>query len=52
MKSLRAAARGPARLRLDVREDRFLLLPLPGHDGVRILGIAVRPSEPDFYYVG
>mgnify|MGYP000911183543 CR=1 FL=1 len=37
---------------LDVREDRFLLLPLPGHDGVRILGIAVRPSDPDFYYVG
>ena len=37
---------------LDVREDRFLLLPLPGYRGTRALGIAIRPSDPDFYYVG
>ncbi|MEI2772347.1 MAG: CRISPR-associated endonuclease Cas2 [Candidatus Competibacter sp.] len=37
---------------LDVAEDRFLLLPLPDAEGIRALGIAVRPSDPDFYYVG
>ncbi|MER2557489.1 MAG: hypothetical protein ABTQ93_08425 [Candidatus Competibacter denitrificans] len=33
-------------------EDRFLLLPLPDDQGIRALGIAVKPSDPDFYYVG
>jgi CRISPR-associated protein Cas2 len=37
---------------LDTREDRFLLLPLPGHRNIRGLGIAVPPSDPEFYYVG
>ena len=37
---------------LDVAEDRFLLLPLRDAEGIRALGIAVRPSDPDFYYVG
>ncbi len=37
---------------LDTREDRFLLLPLPGHRDIRGLGIAVPPSDPEFYYVG
>lgn len=37
---------------LDTREDRFMLLPLPGHSSIRGLGIAVKPSDPDFYYVG
>ncbi len=37
---------------LDAAEDRFLLLPLPDAGGIRALGIAVRPSDPDFYYVG
>lgn len=37
---------------LDVAEDRFLLLPLPDAHGIRALGIAVKPSDPDFYYVG
>ncbi len=37
---------------LDLRTDRFLLLPLPGANPIHPLGIAVRPSDPDFYYVG
>ncbi|MCC7220096.1 MAG: CRISPR-associated endonuclease Cas2 [Candidatus Contendobacter sp.] len=37
---------------LEVREDRFLLLPLPAYRRSRVLGIAIRPSDPDFYYVG
>lgn len=37
---------------LEVREDRFLLLPLPAYRRSRTLGIAIRPSDPDFYYVG
>jgi CRISPR-associated protein Cas2 len=37
---------------LDLSCDRFLLLPLPGADGVQALGIAVRPGDPDFFYVG
>jgi len=36
---------------LDVASDRFLLLPL-GRVTVRTLGIAVPPSDPEFYYVG
>lgn len=37
---------------LDIAEDRFLLLPLPDAGGIRALGIAVQPSDPEFYYVG
>ena len=37
---------------LEVSKDRFLLLPLPGYREARALGIAIRPSDPDFYYVG
>lgn len=37
---------------LDTREDRFLLLPLPDHRRIRGFGIAVKPSDPEFYYVG
>ncbi|MCC7221607.1 MAG: CRISPR-associated endonuclease Cas2 [Candidatus Contendobacter sp.] len=36
---------------LDWRTDRFLLLPL-GDIKVRTLGIALPPSDPDFYYFG
>ncbi|MBK8896358.1 MAG: CRISPR-associated endonuclease Cas2 [Candidatus Competibacteraceae bacterium] len=37
---------------LDTAEDRFLLLPLPDAGGIRALGVAIRPSDPEFYYVG
>jgi len=37
---------------IDEEEDRFLLLALGAHVGVRTLGIAVEPSDPAFYYVG
>ena len=37
---------------LDVQADRFLLLPLPGYRRARALGVAIRPSDPDVYYVG
>ncbi|HXH04217.1 MAG TPA: CRISPR-associated endonuclease Cas2 [Candidatus Competibacteraceae bacterium] len=37
---------------LDPVADRFMLLPLGAVDGIRVLGIAVRPSDPDYYYVG
>ena len=37
---------------LDLDEDRFLLLPLAGAEGIATLGIAVKPADPDFYYVG
>jgi len=36
---------------LDLASDRFLLLPL-GEVTVRVLGIALTPGDPDFYYVG
>lgn len=37
---------------LDCAEDRFMLLPLAGVDGIKTLGIGVKPEDPDFYYVG
>ena len=37
---------------LDLDEDRFMLLPLFGAEGVKTLGVAVPPGDPDFYYVG
>ena len=41
---------GKMRAVLDLTHDRFLLLPL-GAITVRTLGIAIPPSDPDFYYV-
>lgn len=37
---------------LDLDEDRFLLLPLTRGDDIQTLGVAVKPTDPDFYYVG
>lgn len=37
---------------LDVAEDRFFLLQLDTRTGVKTLGRAIRPSDPEFYYVG
>ncbi len=37
---------------LDLNEDRFMLLPLAHPDGIRVLGIAVKPEDPDYYYIG
>jgi len=37
---------------LDEREDRFMLLRLDPRSRVRILGIAVKPADPDYFYVG
>ena len=47
----RQALVGEVRAVLDVASDRFLLLPL-GRVTVRTLGIAVPPSDTEFYYVG
>lgn len=40
------------RLIIDLSEDRFMLMPLTGQDGIQTLGVAVKPEDPDFYYVG
>ena len=37
---------------MDETEDRFLLLRLDPRSRVQVLGIAVEPVDPDFYYVG
>lgn len=37
---------------LDLKTDRFLLLPLADAKGVATLGVAVAPADPDFFYVG
>lgn len=37
---------------LNVAEDRFALVRLAPGAGVRTLGVAVAPADPDFYYVG
>lgn len=36
---------------LELDEDRFLLLPLANADAMRMLGIAVKPEDPVFFYV-
>ena len=36
---------------LDLGTDRFLLLPLPEYRRIHTLGIAVAPSDPEFYYI-
>lgn len=36
---------------IDLDEDRFLVVPL--HAGaVQVLGVAVQPLDPDFFYIG
>lgn len=37
---------------MDESEDRFLLLRLDPRSRVEIMGIAVEPIDPQFYYVG
>lgn len=37
---------------VDPQEDRFMLLPLADPTDIQVLGRAVRPIDPDFYYVG
>jgi CRISPR-associated protein Cas2 len=37
---------------IDLSEDRFLLIRLDPRSSVETLGIAVKPVDPDFYYVG
>jgi CRISPR-associated protein Cas2 len=37
---------------MDETEDRFLLLRLDPRSRVQVLGIAVEPIDPEFYYVG
>jgi CRISPR-associated protein Cas2 len=37
---------------IDESEDRFLLLRLEQRASFRALGIAIKPADPDFYYVG
>ncbi len=36
---------------LDIEEDSFALVRLNARGSVRTLGIAVTPSDPDFFYV-
>ena len=33
-------------------EDRFLLLQLDGRRPVHVLGVARKPVDPDFFYIG
>ena len=37
---------------IDPAEDRFLLLRLDQRRPVRVLGIALAPCDPDYFYVG
>ena len=37
---------------MDVNEDRFMLMRLDPRCRVRVLGIAVEPIDPEFFYVG
>lgn len=37
---------------IDVTEDRFLLVRLDPRMQVRVLGIAVEPVDPEYFYVG
>ena len=37
---------------IDIAEDRFLLLPLSRAGRVETLGIAVKPEDQDYFYVG
>jgi CRISPR-associated protein Cas2 len=48
----RSALLAEVRDLLDLHENRFMLLPLADPNGIRTLGIAVKPEDPEFYYVG
>jgi CRISPR-associated protein Cas2 len=37
---------------IDLTEDRFMLVRLDPRMKVRVLGIAVEPVDPEFFYVG
>jgi len=37
---------------LDLLEDRFFLVRLDPRSKVRTIGIAVKPQDPAFYYIG
>jgi len=37
---------------IEPNEDRFLLIPVEMRSRVRVLGIAVAPEDPPFYYAG
>jgi len=37
---------------LDLRTDRFLLLRLDPRSRVHTLGKAVKPADPDYFYIG
>ncbi len=37
---------------IDEDEDRFLLIPLDPRSKVRIMGIAVKPADPSYFYIG
>lgn len=37
---------------IDLDEDRFFLLRLDPRSRTRVLGVAVRPADPDFFYIG
>ncbi|MEA3411986.1 MAG: CRISPR-associated endonuclease Cas2 [Pseudomonadota bacterium] len=37
---------------IDEDEDRFMLLRLDPRSRVRVLGIAVRPADPEYFFVG
>lgn len=37
---------------IDLSEDRFLVVPVPGGQSVHVMGIGVAPADPAFFYVG
>lgn len=43
---------GLIRSTIEVEEDRFLLIPANTGPALKTLGIAVRPDDPPFFYIG
>jgi CRISPR-associated protein Cas2 len=37
---------------LDLDEDRFLVVPIPGGKTAYVMGTAIMPADPEFFYVG
>lgn len=37
---------------LDLEEDRFLVVPIPGGKTAYVMGTAIMPADPEFFYVG
>jgi CRISPR-associated protein Cas2 len=37
---------------MDLDEDRFLVVPIPSGKTVHVMGTAVMPADPNFFYVG